>query len=143
MKKIVKAGIVPYIVRNGVLRMCFMTPSDPDFGGDRPQVAKGNVDEGETTEVAALREGFEELGLLAENVVSTEYLLTHDVASQSGDTFSLALYAAEVKFQHAFGVPHYETKEVSWFTMEEFARWGRESHVKLVQTVYEFARGTH
>ena len=59
-----KAGLLPYYEdESGKLWFCLMIPSDPSYGGTHPQIAKGNIDAGESAMETAIREGKEELGL--------------------------------------------------------------------------------
>ena len=42
-----KAGVIPYYFNEqGNLMMMFMTPSNPAYGGNLYQIAKGRVDQG-------------------------------------------------------------------------------------------------
>ena len=64
-----RAGIYPiYTNEEGKAFVYMMIPSDPKYGGPLLQMGKGGIDEGETAEQAAIREGYEELGLLASNI---------------------------------------------------------------------------
>jgi 8-oxo-dGTP pyrophosphatase MutT (NUDIX family) len=73
-KPIYRAGTIPYIVDNNEILMMFMKPSNVEYGGDRFQIAKGRIEDGEDTKTAALREAREELGMFLSNIVSTEEL---------------------------------------------------------------------
>ena len=73
-KHVFRAGTIPYVIEGGVVKMMFMRPSGPMYGGDRFQIAKGKVEDGECTMDAALREAKEELGLFIGNVIATEKL---------------------------------------------------------------------
>lgn len=125
-----RAGVIPYYADDaGVVHMLFMRPSDPLYGGDRMQIAKGRVDEGETFLQTALREGSEELGLLNTNISRID-----EVGTFMGRT---TVYVAAVVDPLDFGVPGFETSEVQWMTLEEFQREGRDLHVAVVSEAYK------
>lgn len=131
-----KAGFIPYIFEDGKLLMMFMTPSDPNFGGDRPSIAKGNIDEGENELEAALREAHEELGLREKNLIdSTIQLMWKNMATGMQGDYSFSIFAGEVKNRVNFATPHYETKCVSWLTIEDFISEGRPGQVAIVEEV--------
>jgi len=132
-----KSGIVPFTVNDGIIRMLFMTPSDPFYGGPDPQIAKGGIDEGETSEITAVREGIEELGLRLENVVSVVRVVEPTAIEPERD-YVLEVFAAEVKDPAAFDRPHYETGSVHWLTIDEFAVIGRPAHRSIVSDIHQF-----
>lgn len=125
-KKVVfRAGTIPYIIENGQALMMFMKPSNPDYGGDTFQIAKGKVEDGEDIKVAALREAKEELGLFIGNVT-----LTEELGVFMGRT---SVYVAKVKDRNMFGEPGFETGEVAWLTESQFLNIGRDLHKPVVQ----------
>lgn len=135
-KKIYRAGIIPFIVEEEIPKMLFMRPSNPEYGSDTFQIAKGKMEEGETTLETAIREGKEELGLFIGNIVKT-----YDLGNFLGRT---TVYLVEVKNKDMFGDPHFETKETKWMTAEEFQTEGRDIHkpvvkaaVRKIQEVWE------
>lgn len=128
-KKVYRAGTIPYIVEDGVVKMMFMRPSDSEYGGDKLQLAKGKVEDGERTMDAALREAKEELGLFVGNVVRTE-----EVGVFMGRT---TVYVAKIKDRIMFGEPSFETAETAWLTLDEFLAEGRELHRPVVQAAYD------
>lgn len=124
-KPIFRAGIIPYIIdEKNTIKMMFMKPSDPKFGTDYFQISKGHVEENESNETAALREGNEELGLFQGNIAEM-----HNVGTFMGRT---ALYLAKIKDMAMFGDPCNETGEVAWLTPEEFYAVGRDLHKPVV-----------
>ncbi len=126
-KKILyRAGVIPYLHKDGELRMLFMRPSDPKYGGDVFQIAKGKIDPGETPLEAAMREGKEELGLFSGNVKRTTSL----GGMMLGRTF---FFVAEIENEDLFGDPHFETKETKWMTEREFMSVGRDLHKAVVK----------
>ena len=127
MEKIYRAGIIPFYEENSKIYMLFMKPSDKKYGGDSFQIAKGKVEDHESDKEAALREGFEELGLLQENI--TEII---DAGSYLGRT---AIFLARIKDKDNFGEYHFETAETKWLTIEEFASIGRNIHIPIVKQI--------
>ena len=65
---IYRAGVIPYYIDDGEIKMLFMKPSKKKFGGAEFQIAKGKREKGESDEKAAFREAREELGLFSGNV---------------------------------------------------------------------------
>ena len=127
-KKVYRAGTIPYIVENGEVKMMFMRPSDAEYGGDKFQLAKGKVEDGERTMDTALREAKEELGLFVGNVVRTE-----EVGVFMGRT---TVYVAKIKDRIMFGEPSFETADTAWLSLTEFADIGRELHYHVVQAAH-------
>lgn len=123
-KKINRAGVIPYIIEDNQIKMMFMRPSSPKYGGDLFQIAKGKQEEGEADLQTALREASEELGLFEGNVVET-----HDLGTFLGRT---KIYVAKIKDKNLFGDPHFETDSVVWMTNEEFQISGRELHKPVI-----------
>lgn len=126
-KKINRAGVVPYIIEDGVIKMLFMLPSKAEYGGGVFQIAKGKFEEGETAEEAAFREASEELGLFLPNV-SEKWKLGKFL----GRTH---VYVAKIKDKDQFGEPHFETRETKWMTPEEFQKTGRNLHKPVIKAV--------
>lgn len=122
---IFRAGTIPYIVEDGQVLMMFMKPSNPEYGGDTFQIAKGRVEDGEDMKTAALREAKEELGLFIGNVT-----LTEELGLFMGRT---TVYVAKVKDRNMFGEPSFETSDVAWMTAEQFDQVGRDLHRPVVK----------
>lgn len=128
-KKLVhRAGTIPYVIENGEVSMMFMRPSNPEYGGDAFQIAKGRVEDGEDTKTAALREAKEELGLFLGNVS-----LVEEIGLFMGRT---TVYVAKIRNREMFGEPSFETSEVTWMTMEQFEQSGRDLHKPVVKAAY-------
>jgi len=123
--KIYRAGVIPYYIKDGEIRMMFMKPSDPKFGGKCFQIAKGKQENGESDKETAFREAGEELGLFKGNVVHK-----HDLGNFLGRT---RVYLAEVKDPEMFGDPDNETGAVKWMTPDEFTNSGRDLHRPIVK----------
>lgn len=130
-----KAGIIPYIVEDGVVKMIFMKSSDARYGGPDPMISKGHVDEGENFAEAAVREGEEELGLKKSNMVSGPWLAWKGELSGMDARYPFHVFAVEVKDKNDFDEPHYETESTHWLTAKEYAEKGRKAQNNIVQAV--------
>lgn len=130
-KPIIRAGLIPFIRENDQIYMMFMRPADPKYGGDKLQIAKGKVDPGENPFDAAVREGGEELGVTQKNIKWIKkvgiFLKTHHI------------YIAEMHSndKNLFTIPHFETSETEWVTLEEFMKIGRDLHKPIVKSSYD------
>lgn len=129
-KKIIRAGVIPFFIKSGKLEMLFMKPSDPKYGGPKWQIAKGEIDEGETPIKAAFREGKEELGLLRSNVDQLFAL-----GSFFNGTFHL--FAVTVKSKKRFAKFGEETGAVRWMNWGEIFTEGRREQIKLLSAAYK------
>lgn len=123
--KLYRAGLLPYVIEDGVVKFLFMKPADHRYGGDRFQIAKGKVEDGETSEQAALREASEELGLVVGNIHPPMFL-----GEFLGRT---SFYMAAVKDKTLFTEPHFETSETEWLSLSEYQHVGRALHLSIVQ----------
>lgn len=123
--KLYRAGLLPYVIENGEVKFLFMRPADARYGGDRFQIAKGKIEEGETAEEAAIREASEELGLVSDNVERLTFL-----GQFLGRT---SFYIAAIKDKSLFNAPHFETDITEWMTLSEFQQNGRALHTPIVQ----------
>lgn len=132
-KKIIyRAGLIPYVVEDDQIVMMFMRPSDPDYGGDRFQIAKGKVEDDENDLQAAIREAQEELGLFHGNVIST-----HQVGQFMGRT---TIFVSKVRDKDLFDDPHFETGDTKWMTLEQFIDSGRDLHKPVVKASWRLIR---
>ncbi len=131
-----KAGFIPYIKKDGQVLFMFMTSSNTQFGGSKPMISKGGIDEGETPKGAAIREAQEELGLKKSNLKqSTVFQGWRGSITGETETYIMAVYAGEVKSVEDFVKPSYETAAVHWMTKDEFLKSGRESHKHIVSEI--------
>lgn len=123
-----RAGVIPYYVKDGEVQMYFMQPSCEKYGGPDFQVCKGRIDPGENAKEAALREGFEELGLLEENILKLWYL---------GEFLKKNFfYVCKIKDPDNFGQPHFETGATCWMTLDQYIETGRPLHKGVVQSAH-------
>lgn len=124
-KKINRAGVIPYFVQDDKIHMMFMKPSDPAYGGESYQIAKGKQEEGETDAETAFREAGEELGLFPGNVEKK-----HNLGKFLGRT---QIFIARIGDRDMFGDPCDETGGTRWMTPEQFDREGRPLHKPVVK----------
>jgi len=124
-KKIMRSGVLPYYIEENTVKMLFMRPSDPKFGGDTFQIAKGKQEEGEDSQTAGLREGKEELGLFSGNIEEI-----HNLGKFLGRT---DIFVVKITDPQLFGDPCFETAETRWMTLEEFQNEGRGLHIPIVK----------
>ena len=135
-----KAGVIPYYFDSkNILRMMFMTPSDPKYGGSQFQIAKGRIEAGEDVQQAAIRESEEELGLLPTNVIQVKSLGTRTITGLD-ETYQLTVFVAEIKNPKAFGPTDFETGDRAWLTLEQFVAKGRQSQLAIVQQANNILR---
>lgn len=110
-EKIFRAGIIPYYITDNRVELLFMRPSDSRFGGNEFQIAKGKQESDENALDAALREGYEELGLLKENC--GDFI---DIGYHLGRTH---FWAVKILDKNNFIKPHFETEETCWLSESE------------------------
>ena len=69
-----KAGLIPfYREEDGTIKFLMMVASNPQFGGYKPMISKGSVEDDEQVQECAIREAVEELGLVVENCIGTPF----------------------------------------------------------------------
>lgn len=124
-----RAGIIPFYIHSNTVKMLFMIPANPKFGGSSPQCCKGKVEEGENLLQTAMREGYEELGLFEGNVKEIYPLKT-----KVGTTH---FFIAHIKDPDLFGIPHFETGETVWLTYDQYMERGRYLHRPAVTEAYK------
>ena len=122
---IYRAGVIPYYIDDGEIKMLFMKPSKKKFGGAEFQIAKGKREKGESDEKAAFREAREELGLFSGNVSWRT-----DLGTFLGRTH---VYLAKIDDPDKFGDPCDETGATKWLTPKEFKNSGRPIHRPVVK----------
>lgn len=123
-----KAGLIPYVYEDGEPVFMFMVPSDPNFGGTKPAIAKGNIDPGETVIEAAVCEAEEELGLVKTNIISETVRLIW--TGHKG--YSMTVFMCEVRDKKNFVKPHFETGSTHWLTAKQFNEQGKSWQISIV-----------
>lgn len=124
-KKVNRAGVIPYYMKDEEPVMLFMKPSKAKYGGDTFQIAKGKVEEGESLKTAGLREAKEELGLFEGNISEL-----YELGTFMGRT---TVYVAKIKDPEMFGLPGEETGDTKWMTKDEFLSEGRDLHKPVIK----------
>lgn len=129
-----RAGLIPFIRgEDGAYRYLMMVSSNPKFGGPRPMLSKGKIEEGETTLECAIREAEEELGLLRENMNGSPFMIADKRVELRSGAYNLTVYAVEIKERWNFGMWCDETEYTAWFTALEFKEQGRKDHIQFVE----------
>jgi 8-oxo-dGTP pyrophosphatase MutT (NUDIX family) len=138
-----RAGLIPYIMgQDGRYRYLMMIASNSKFGGPRPMISKGKIEEGETPYIAAVREAEEELGLIAYNMKGTPALLTEEQVTLRSGTYFFTVYAVEIYDRSLFNMWCSETEYTEWYTLDEFQQHGRRDHIKFIQQLEQQLRQT-
>jgi 8-oxo-dGTP pyrophosphatase MutT (NUDIX family) len=133
-EKRARAGLIPFrTTSKGALKYLMMVSSDAKFGGPRPMISKGKIEEGETTLECAIREAEEELGLKQENLKTRPFLIEDERVTLRSGAYQLTVYAAEIIEKMDFGKWCDETEYTAWMTLEDFREKGRRDHVKYVE----------
>ena len=134
-----RAGVYPiYTNEEGKTFVHMMIPSDPKFGGLLPQMGKGGVEEGESAEEAAMREGYEELGLRKDNVARMTQL-TASIRRGKKEQYSLTVFVAELKDPDNFDPAGWESKWAGWVELEkaiETSRKDQRQFLRLLKNKY-------
>ena len=136
-----KAGLIPYMYENGILKMLFMVSSNPKFGGPKPMISKGTIEAGEDELVAAIREAEEELGLKKENLKEDPFLVQREYVQLRSSEYDLAIFAAEIKDKYDFNKWCYETAFATWMSVDSFMEKGRKDHKPIVQLLVNKLEG--
>lgn len=133
-EKPARAGLIPYLKgEDGVYRYLMMVSSNAKFGGPRPMISKGKIEDGEGTLECAIREAEEELGLVRENMTEEPFLLADERVVLRSGAYNLTVYAAGIRDRWNFEKWCDETEFTTWMTMESFREKGRRDHVKYVE----------
>lgn len=133
-EKAPRAGIYPVFIKEDNVWVFMMIPSDRAYGGTDPQMGKGRVDEGETVEIAAMREGQEELGLRKSNVSKMELLVKERITGADGH-YDISVFAAIVIDPKAFNAPGKESGWAGWLPMDKALAKGRANQRHFVQAI--------
>jgi 8-oxo-dGTP pyrophosphatase MutT (NUDIX family) len=140
--KTIRAGFIPYIIEDDEPVFLFMVPSDGQYGGLDPQIAKGRVEDGEDVKGTAIREAEEELGLKFGNLkMDTVQKTSEKQITGMTATYTMVIYIGEVKSKEDFGKFHYETESTHWLTYEEYKVKGKKSQMEFVTEAYNQIKG--
>lgn len=120
-----RAGLIPFYIENGIVKMLFMIPTENEWIESIPQVSKGRIEPGEMTIKAAIREAEEELGLKRTNLSRIEPI---------GQYSTIMFYVGQITNPDDFGpFDTTETTETKWLTLDEYSEEGRQLHIPVVQ----------
>lgn len=129
-----RAGLIPYLrCSDGQLRYLMMVASDPRFGGSRPMISKGKIEEGENAFECAMREAEEELGLNRRNTRGEALCIFEGRIELYSCAYYLTVFAVEIQDRYDFGKWCDETEYTEWMTLDEFKERGRKDHVRFVE----------
>jgi 8-oxo-dGTP pyrophosphatase MutT (NUDIX family) len=136
-----KAGFIPYIIRNGIPYFMFMVSSNSDFGGSAPAIAKGHMDNGESAIAAAIREAGEELGLKLDNVKQETIRRVWDADIKGAKkTYNMTIFMGEIFDLDNFDMHDDETLYTVWLSESDFAEIGRVAHREIVKLAADILR---
>lgn len=139
-EKRARAGLIPYIRENGELKYLTMIASDPKFGGPRPMISKGKIEDGETALEAAVREAEEELGFKQRNVRGEILPVFEGRQELYSGAYNLTVYGVEIQDRYDFDAWCDETAYIQWMSLEEFKLNGRRDHVKFIEKLEEMVK---
>lgn len=128
-----RAGLIPFMSEGGELKYLMMVSSDPKFGGPRPMISKGKIEEGETAQEAAIREAEEELGFKQRNARGAVLPIFEGRQELYSGAYHLSVYGVEIQDKYDFDKWCDETEFTLWMSLETFKAKGRKDHVKFVE----------
>lgn len=139
-----RSGLIPYLVTPGKdISYLMMISSDPKFGGPRPMISKGKIENGETTLSCAIREAEEELGYKQRNGRGEPILVWEGRTQLYSCAYELTVYGIEIMDRYDFDKWCEETEYTEWLTLEEFRKHGRRDHLKYVELLEAKAKNYH
>lgn len=135
-----RAGLIPFMKEAGELKYLMMVSSDPKFGGPRPMISKGKIEEGESPLGAAIREAEEELGYKQRNARGGVLDVFEGRQELYSGAYHLSVYGIEIQDKYDFDKWCDETEFTLWMSLDEFKAKGRKDHVKFVEQLEAKAR---
>jgi 8-oxo-dGTP pyrophosphatase MutT (NUDIX family) len=133
-EKRARAGLIPFMRDDsGELIFLMMVSSNSKFGGPRPMLSKGKIEEGESAYECAIREAEEELGLVRTNMIGEPELLAEERVVLRSGAYQLTVFAVEIRDRWDFGKWCEETEYTEWHTLASFQERGRKDHLKYVE----------
>jgi 8-oxo-dGTP pyrophosphatase MutT (NUDIX family) len=132
-----RAGLIPFIREKGEIKYLMMVASNPIFGGPRPMISKGKIEEDEDAYHCAIREAIEELGLVDLNMKTKPFKIAEERVVLRSGMYDFTLYAVELYNTWHFEPWCEETEYTEWHTLESFVQHGRRDHVKFIAMLEE------
>jgi 8-oxo-dGTP pyrophosphatase MutT (NUDIX family) len=137
-EKRARAGLIPFRYdENGTIYYLLMVSSDPKFGGPRPMISKGKIEDGETPLVAAVREAEEELGFKQRNIRGEILSIAEGRQELYSGAYHLTVYGVEIQDRYDFDNWCDETEYTLWLSLDEFRQQGRRDHLKFLEALEE------
>lgn len=130
-----RAGLIPFLNDGSELKYLMMVSSDPKFGGPRPMISKGKIEDNEDALECAFREAEEELGLKRINTRGEIIPIFHGRTELYSCAYDLTVFGIEIQDRYDFDKWCEETEYTVWMTLEEFKEKGRRDHIRFVETL--------
>lgn len=128
-----RAGLIPFYKDGDEVRYLMMVSSDPKFGGPRPMISKGKIEEDESTLNCAIREAEEELGFKMRNVRGEILKIYEGREALYSGAYHLTVYGVEIQDLYDFDKWCDETSFIEWHSLQSFKIEGRRDHIKFLQ----------
>lgn len=132
-EKKARAGLIPFIREGDSIQYLMMISSDPKFGGPRPMISKGKIEDGESKLECAIREAEEELGFKMRNARGPMIELFDGRQELYSGAYHLTVFGVEIQDRYDFDKWCDETEYTVWMTLDEIKQQGRRDHVKFVE----------
>lgn len=140
-EKRARAGLIPYLRDgDGVYHYLMMISSNAKFGGPRPMISKGKIEDDEDTLGCAIREAEEELGLVRDNMIESPFLIADERVALRSGAYHLTVYAARIRDRWNFEKWCDETLMTEWHTLESFKENGRRDHIRYIDLLEQHLR---
>lgn len=131
-KSVLRSGVIPIHEENGRVYAFCMIPSNVNYGGDMPQMAKGHLEKGYSVKENALKESAEEIGLIEDNVTNIRFV---------GVFHKIAVFACHVKDKDRWSDFEWETSWAGWVDItdnyDKIREFQREIFEKARETMSE------
>lgn len=136
-----RAGLIPFLTdTNGELKYLMMISSDSKFGGPRPMISKGKIENGESALECAIREAEEELGYKPRNGRGEPVLLFNGRTQLYSCAYQLTVYGIEIMDRYDFDKWSDETEYTVWMSLDEFKLKGRRDHLHYLELLEKYVR---
>lgn len=126
-----KSACLPFHKENEKIKMLFMRPSNPLYGGTYLQLPKGTIENGYNPEETIKKELEEEVGLVESNIEHLIFLFKDKLKD-----CNVYVYAAQVIDTNALQPFHYETSEVKWLYVNDVKHEVRKSQHSIIYKAF-------